>query len=51
MSHAARANGRCGRLYGFWNDDFGPSRLQFSDLPDCELAGDPVVLLAERRVM
>jgi len=40
-----------GVWYGIWNDDFGPSRLLFPDLLECELAGDPVVLLAERRVL
>jgi hypothetical protein len=40
-----------GVWYGFWNDDFGPSRLLFPDLLECEILGDPVVLLAERRVL
>ncbi len=40
-----------GVWYGFWNDDFGPSRLLFFDLLECDLAGEPVVLLAERRVL
>jgi hypothetical protein len=40
-----------GLWYGFWNDDFGPSRLLFPDLLECEVLGDPVVLLAERRVL
>ncbi len=40
-----------GVWYGFWDDDFGPSRLLFSDLLECEVRGDPVVLLAERRVL
>jgi hypothetical protein len=40
-----------GVWYGIWNDDFGPSRLLFPNLLECEIAGDPVVLLAERRVL
>jgi hypothetical protein len=40
-----------GVWYGMWNDDFGPSRLLFPDVLDCEIRGDPVVLLAERRVL
>jgi hypothetical protein len=40
-----------GVWYGFWNDDFGPSRLLLADLLECEVLGDPVVLLAERRVL
>jgi hypothetical protein len=40
-----------GVWYGFWEDDFGPSRLLFPDLLECEIHGDPVVLLAERRVL
>jgi hypothetical protein len=42
---------RPGVWYGFWNDDFGPSRLLFPDLLACEIVGDPVVFLAERRVL
>jgi hypothetical protein len=40
-----------GVWYGFWDDDFAPSRLLLPDLLACEIRGDPVVLLAERRVL
>jgi hypothetical protein len=42
-----------GVWWGFWDDDFGPSRLLFPDRirGECRVQGDPVVLLAERRVL